>query len=245
MKMVNIVIPVYNEKGNIGRSLTRIKEEVKIPYQVTIVYDFDEDNSLPEAQEFNKNLNLDLFFVKNKYGRGALNAIKTGLYSSELPYTIVTMADLSDPPYVINSMLDKAINEKCEIVCGSRYMKGGSQAGGLNLKSFLSRMAGLTLRYFAGVPTHDATNSFKLYSNKVLSSIEIESAGGFELGLELVVKSHLLGFKISEVPTSWEDRSEGQSRFQLYNWIPKYLKWYFMAYIGRVVTVNFQSRKIS
>lgn len=242
MKMVNIVIPVYNEKGNIGRSLRRIKQEVTASYKVTIIYDFDEDNSLPEAKEANAELNLDLNFIKNKYGRGALNAIKTGLNSSDSPYTIVTMADLSDPPYVINSMLEKALKEKSEIVCGSRYMNGGSQGGGITIKSFLSRVAGLTLRYFAGIPTHDATNSFKLYSQRVLKTIEIESIGGFELGLELVVKSHLLGLKINEVPTSWEDRSEGQSRFQLYNWIPKYFKWYCMAYLGKVKKININLR---
>lgn len=235
MKMVNIVIPVYNEKGNIGRSLTKIKEEVTVPYQVTIVYDFEEDNSLPEAKEYNQKLNLDLVYVKNVYGRGALSAIKTGLYSTELPFTVVTMADLSDPPYVINEMLKKALEDKCDIVCGSRYMRGGSQKGQLNIKSILSRIAGLTLKYFAGIPSHDATNSFKLYSKEVLKKIQIESSGGFELGLELVVKSHLMGFKISEVPTSWEDRSQGQSRFQLYNWIPKYLKWYMLAYQSRFV----------
>ncbi|MBN8536967.1 MAG: glycosyltransferase family 2 protein [Deltaproteobacteria bacterium] len=240
MKRVNIVIPVYNEKGNIGRSLKKIKDEVTGPYQVTIVFDFDEDNSLPEAIEANGQLNLNLQFVKNKYGKGVLNAIKTGLHSSTAPYTIVTMADLSDPPYVINNMLQLAQKNNSDIVCGSRYMKDGSQSGGITLKSFLSRMAGLTLRYIAGVPTHDATNSFKLYSQRVLKNIKIESVGGFELGLELVVKSHLMGYKIDEVPTSWEDRSEGQSRFQLYNWIPKYLKWYFMAYVGKIKHFEFE-----
>ena len=151
------------------------------------------------------------------------------------------MADLSDPPSVINLMLEKANLENSDIVCGSRYMKGGSQSGKLNLKSFLSRMAGLSLKYFAGLPTHDATNSFKLYSKRVLDTIEIESIGGFELGLELVVKAHLLKFRIDEVPTSWEDRTVGSSRFQLYSWLPNYLKWYFMAYLGKVLKFKFQN----
>lgn len=241
MKTVNIIIPVYNEKGNIGTSLRKISESVLVPHKISIIYDFDEDNSLPEAKKISSKLNLDVSFIKNKYGKGALNAIKTGLYSCKADYAVVTMADLSDPPSVINLMLEKANLENSDIVCGSRYMKGGSQSGKLNLKSFLSRMAGLSLKYFAGLPTHDATNSFKLYSKRVLDTIEIESIGGFELGLELVVKAHLLKFRIDEVPTSWEDRTVGSSRFQLYSWLPNYLKWYFMAYLGKVLKFKFQN----
>ncbi len=233
MSKVNIVIPVYNEKGNIGRALTLVKEQVKVPFKVTIVYDLDSDTSLPEAREFNEKLNLDVVYLKNIYGRGALNAIKSGLNTSDTPYTIITMADLSDPPRVINDMVSVAQTNQSDIVCGSRYMKGGSQSGGLTLKSFLSRAAGLTLYYLFGVPTHDATNSFKLYSQRVLKNITVESKGGFELGLELVVKAHLLGYPIHETPTTWEDRSEGESRFQLFNWLPSYLKWYLMAVKGR------------
>ncbi len=230
MSKINIVIPVYNEKGNIGQALTRIKEEVRIPYKVTIVYDFDEDNSLPEARDYNERLQIDLHFQKNAFGKGALNAIKTGLQYSTDEYTIVTMADLSDPPRVINDMFAKAISENSHIVCGSRYMSGGAQLGPKTFKSFLSKSAGLTLKYFAGIPTHDATNSFKLYSKKLLNEITIESKGGFELGLELVVKAHLNGYAVHEVPTIWQDRTNGESRFKLYQWLPKYLKWYFLAY---------------
>lgn len=238
MNKVNIVIPVYNEQGNIGRALERIKSEITCPYKVTIVYDFDEDNSLPEARTFNEKLKIDLVFLKNYLGRGALNAIKSGLLKSDAEYTIVTMADLSDPPHVINNMFEIAKNKNCDIVCGSRYMSGGSQNSKTFLKSFLSKFAGYTLKYFAGVPTHDATNSFKLYSKRVIENIKIESTGGFELGLELVIKSYILGYKIDEVPTTWEDRSEGESRFQLVNWLPSYLRWYFLAYKFRYLKLD-------
>lgn len=233
MSKVNIVIPVYNEKGNIGRALTMIKEQVTVPFKVTIVYDLDNDTSLPEAREYNESLQLEVVYLKNIYGRGALNAIKSGLNTSDTPYTIITMADLSDPPRVINDMVSIAQANQSDIVCGSRYMAGGSQSGGITLKSFLSRAAGISLYYLFGIPTHDATNSFKLYSQRVLKNITIESKGGFELGLELVVKGHLQGYLVHETPTTWEDRSEGQSRFQLFNWLPSYLKWYFMAVKGR------------
>lgn len=230
MGTVDIVIPVYNEHESIGTALSRIVAEVKVPYRLLLVYDRDDDTTLPAAREAAERLGTKIELVKNKYGRGALNAIKTGLYAGQSEYVVVTMADLSDPPSVINTMLEKAEASGADVVCGSRYMKGGSQKGGPVLKSVLSRTAGLTLHYFAGVPTHDSTNSFKLYRRRVLDSLRIESKGGFELGLEIVVKAHGASFAVTEVPTSWTDRSEGESRFKLFEWLPSYLKWYFYAY---------------
>ena len=227
MPSVSIVIPVYNEGGNIKTALTAIHERVKCEHNILIVYDFDEDNTLPAVREcMTDNISL----VKNKYGRGVLNAIKTGLESASGEYVVVTMADLSDPPEVINDMLDMAESECADIVCASRYMKGGRQIGGPLVKGLMSRTAGLTLCWFAGVPTHDSTNSFKLYRKSYLESVSIESTGGFELGLELVVKAYLQGRKICEVPTTWTDRTAGESHFKIMKWLPSYLHWYFMAF---------------
>lgn len=227
------MIPVYNEGPNIGQTLRRIVNTVRFPFRVNIVYDFDEDDSLPVASNVAQDLAIDTRFVRNKYGGGVLNAIKTGFEETDHPYVIVTMADLSDPPEVMNNMFHVAVLDGADVVCASRYMKGGSQTGGPFLKTLLSRLAGVSLFYLAGIPTHDATNSFKLYGRKVLQSITIESTGGFELGIEIVVKAHQMGFKIAEVPTHWTERVAGQSRFRLIQWLPNYLRWYWRAIAGR------------
>ena len=80
-----------------------------------------------------------------------------------------------------------------DVVSASRYMRGGHQVGGPLLKRLMSRTAGLTLHWFAGVPTHDPTNNFKLYSRRFLDAVTIESTAGFELALELTVKATLAG----------------------------------------------------
>lgn len=224
--MLTIIIPVYNEGENITSAVERIEKEVKYPYQINLIYDSDEDTTLEPA----KNLNVNL--VKNKYGKGVLNAIKTGLENVQTEFAIVTMADLSDPPEVINNMLDSAIKNNSSIVCASRYMVGGKQIGGPFFKKMMSKYAGLSLHYLAGIPVHDVTNSFKLYRKSFLDNVKIESTGGFELGLELVVKAFKNGDIITEVPTVWTDRVAGKSNFKLIEWLPKYLKWYFMAFRG-------------
>lgn len=226
---ISIVIPVYNEGDNIIIGLRRIAESVESPFEVLIVYDFDEDSTLPAARKIADELDLSLRLVKNRYGRGALNAIKTGLHAAACDYVIVTMADLSDPPEVINDMVAIAQARRVDLVCASRYMPGGKQIGGPLLKTLLSRLAGVSLYYLTTIPTRDATNSFKLYTKRVIDAIDVESTGGFELGLEIVVKAHYAGFAIAEVPTVWTDRTSGQSRFQLFKWLPNYLRWYVFA----------------
>ena len=227
-----IVIPVYNEGKSIVETLNQIKNKVSGNYQIYIVYDFNEDSTLP----FLKNKE-NLTPLKNKYGKGALNALKTGFEETKENYVVVFMADLSEGAENINKLMAKA-KEGFDIVCGSRYMREGKQKGGPKLKSFLSRMGGISLRLLSGIPTYDISNSFKLYSRDVLNSFKIESTGGFEVGMEIVVKAYLRGFKIAEVPAQWREREHGKSRFKLFKWFPKYLKWYLYLILRKWFAVQ-------
>jgi glycosyltransferase involved in cell wall biosynthesis len=229
MNDVSIIIPVYNEAENIRICLESIESVVTMPYTISIVYDTEEDTTVPVVRELIKS-NERIRLLKNKYGRGALNAIKTGLEEASGVYALVTMADLSDPPEVMEKMYEKAEAEHADIVCASRYMKGGKQIGGPVIKGCLSRIAGLTLRYFVKFPTHDATNSFKLYRVSFLKTQTIESTGGFELGIELAAKAFVQGYKIVETPSAWTDRKYGKSNFKMFAWLKNYLHWYFYAF---------------
>lgn len=231
--LLSLVLPVYNEGCNITAVLEQIDGQVHHPLMVILVYDQDDDSTLPPARKAAGTLPFQVILLKNKYGWGALNAIKTGMEYAESEFVVVTMADLSDPPAVINEMLESAQKQNADIVCASRYMRGGRQNGGPWLKSSLSKMAGNLLYYLAALPTHDPTNSFKLYRKTMLKQIPIESDGGFELGIELVVKAREKKFTITEVPTSWEDRQDGKSNFKFKKWLPKYLKWFLRAFCSK------------
>ncbi len=225
-KPLGIIIPVYNEAENIGNTIESIGGKVSIPHKIYIVYDFDEDNTLPAAKAF-LDKGVDLTFIKNPE-RGVVNAIKTGLKRAGEDYLLVTMADLSDDYSIVDDMC-RLMAEGYDVVCGSRYMRGGKQIGGPLLKKTISRVAGLSLKYLTGLPTHDVTNSFKLYRRSMLDWLEIESDGGFEVGTEVVVKAYFSGFKVTEIPCVWTDRQKGSSRFKILKWAPKYLRWYFYA----------------
>lgn len=236
MKKLGIVIPVYNEKDNIGVTLSRIAKEIEEPHRIYIVYDMDDDDSLPVARGYERE-GMEISFVKNEAG-GVVNALKKGLKTAREDYLLVVMADMSDDLAVVDKMISK-MEQGYDLVCGSRYMTGGRQIGGPILKKALSRVVGLSLKYLTGLPTCDVTNSFKLYRKKIVDSFELESDGGFEVGMELVVKAHFGGFKVTEVPSTWLDREQGQSRFKILKWAPNYLKWYFLAI--RHTTKDFSS----
>jgi hypothetical protein len=121
-----------------------------------------------------------------------------------------------------------------DVVSASRYMRGGHQIGGPALKRLMSRTAGLTLHWFAGVATHDPTNNFKMYSRRFLDTVTIESTAGFELALELTVKATIARRRVAEVPTTWRDRTAGVSNFKLRKWLPHYLHWYWVALRARL-----------
>src|SRR5207245_11545986 len=126
----------------------------------------------------------------------------------------------SDDPGDIDAMYALA-HGGADVVAGSRYMRGGHQIGGPLLKRTMSRMAGLSLHWLGGLPIHDATSNYRLYSKRLLQRVTIESNGGFELGLELTVKAYALGMRIAGVPTTSPDRTPGESRLRRWTWLPR------------------------
>jgi len=220
---LSIVIPVFNEAENILDVLQDLRE-VRTPHEVLLVYDFEEDTTLPvvrsSAQEGDH-----VRLVRNDLGSGVLNAMRAGVAASTAPLVLIMMADGADDARDIDRMVERA-ERGADLVAASRYAKGGRQIGGPRLKRLLSRAAGLSLHWLGRLPIHDPTNNFKLYRRAFLDSVRIESNAGFELALELSVKAALHGFVLDEVPTTWRDRTAGTSRFRLRRWLPHYLRWY-------------------
>jgi dolichol-phosphate mannosyltransferase len=231
-RRVSVVIPVYNEGENIQVCVRRLTEALaQTPHELIVCYDFDEDSTLPALAAM-PDRPPTVRLVRNSLGKGVANALIAGFAAARGDVVVTSMADLSDPPSVIPLMATKIREEGADIVSGSRYMPGGSQTGGPRLKTLISRTAGLSLHYVGRLPTHDATTNFRAYSRRFLEDVAVESVLGFEVGLELTTKAHLLGYRIDEVPSSWEDRTAGTSKFDLVGWLPAYLHWYGRAMRG-------------
>lgn len=228
--MLSIVCPVYNEAENIENLFNEIHLKIKTPCEIIVIYDMDDDTTIPVIKRISNKYKSNIRLIKNSYGSGVLNAIKTGFDNARERAVLVLMADLSDDLGVVDEMYRLVNDEGYDVVCGSRYMKGGKQIGGPFIKKTMSRLAGLSLHFLTGINTHDPTNSFKMYSKDFIDSVRIESNGGFEVGIELVSKAFVMNKRITEIPSTWRDRISGESRFKLWGWLIKYLKWYFYAF---------------
>ena len=161
-------------------------------------------------------------------GRGVLDAIRAGLRQTTAPFVLTFPADDDYNAPRINAMIQKAQSGD-DIVCGSRFISGGYMKDCPWLKAFLVRIAAFFMYYIARVPSHDATNGLRLFSRRVIDQIPIESQVGFAFSMELLVKCHRMGWRISEVPFLWLERKAGKSRFRTLRWIPAYLRWVFFA----------------
>ncbi len=225
--LLHIISPVYNEADNFPALHAEIKKYINTPHKLVVVYDFDEDNTVPVVKKYQKK-DKDVILHKNERGRGALNALLSGFDYVKSGPVLVIMADLSDDLRIVDDMYAKYL-EGYAVVCGSRYMKGGKQIGGPLLKRTLSRLAGTSLHWIRRLPTHDVTNNFKMYDKAFLDTIKIESQGGFEVAMEITVKAFKQKQKITELPSTWRDRTAGEANFKLWKWLPSYLRWYWYA----------------
>lgn len=220
---IQMLVPIFNEGANVIRLYEELEREKVAFDSLKFIYDIDSDTSLPFVAQLREQ-DLRVQAEKNEFGRGVINALRWGLSHCESGPVVVVMGDSSDSLFRIPEMIEHW-RRGAVLVSPSRYTRGGQQIGGPLLKKTLSRIAGTSLALL-GLPTSDPTNNFKLYDGDWVRAQQIESVGGFELALELVYKALVQGKSIQQVPTIWRDRTEGQSNFRLWAWLPHYLTWY-------------------
>ena len=232
---LDILIPVFNEDEVIVTTIENILSKVKLNYKIVICYDYEEDPTLKIIKKNFPN-NKKIFFTKN-FSKGFNTAIISGFRSSTAKAVIIFMAD----DHINHNLIDlcyQKYKEGFEVVCPSRFIKNGKMTGNPILKELLTRMASFFLFNFTSFPIKDPTNSFRLFSKKLIDEIQIESKKGFTLSLELTAKAHRLGYKIIEIPSIWKERDKGKSRFKLFSFIPPYLKWFFYIIKTSVIKKN-------
>jgi len=220
---LEIVVPVFNEGEKILKLMEFFKSNIKTKFRVLFCYDLETDDIFEYKEKF-KEFDFEIILIKNP-SRGPCSAIKEGFKSGNSDCVIVYPAD----DFINFEILDIMYNHYLDgnhIVAASRFIKGGSMKNCPLLKSILVRLASFTLYHLSSIPIKDASNGFRLFSRKLLNEMNIESEVGFAYSLELLAKCNRLGYKISEVPAQWEERSEGSSRFKIFKWLPQYLKWY-------------------
>ena len=228
---LSVIVPAHNEEENIVKVIDKIEEALDFEFELIIV----DDHSTDKTEELARGLSAkypNIRLVKNTDKGCFANAIKTGFLNTRTDLVVPVMADLCDDLMSIKQMLVK-IEEGYDVVCASRYIEGGVRIGGSKIKGFLSSLAGWSLFYLSGIPTHDIANAFKIYRKSVIDAIKTE-ATGFEISMELALKAYYSGFKITEVPTAWKEREKGKSNFKILKLLPSYLKLYLWGLKKRI-----------
>ena len=123
---LDILIPVFNESEIIVDTIKNILLVVKSEYRILICYDHDEE---PTLKIINKNFsdNSKIIFIKN-FSKGFNNAIISGFKKSNADAVLVFMADDHINHNIIN-LCYKKFKEGYEVVCPSRFVKGGEMIG--------------------------------------------------------------------------------------------------------------------
>jgi glycosyltransferase involved in cell wall biosynthesis len=224
---LDIIIPVYNEGAGIGAALRSLADHVKTSFRVLICYDRDDDDTLPALAPFEAE-GMAIARLKNR-GRGAFGAVVTGFAESRAPAVLVFPADDDYNAARLDAMVAK-LNEGHDIVCASRFIPGGRMVGCPPLKAATVRASAFALHHLARLPTRDASNGFRMFSQRLLRAVSLESTEGFTYSIELLVKAHRLGWRIGEVPVEWYERTSGKSRFQVIRWLPAYFTWFKYAF---------------
>lgn len=221
----SLVIPCKEEGENFIIILKRFEENIKEDTEIIVILDSKEDSTF----EFIKNSDTKARIEINN-SQGVASAINHGIEVANGKYICIAMGDGSDDPSQVEELL-MLVERGLSIAVASRYSRGGQFIGNKNLKYLLSKYSGRFLNLFFSLNTKDPTNMFKAYSKEFLEHVGIESDNGFTLGLEMIIKAKLNGFKVGEIPTIWIDRNFGESKFKFKKFLPSYIYW-----AGRLIT---------
>ena len=223
---LSILMPVRNEGVNLRMILKIINALMEVPYEVLVVYDSPDDDSIPVATAMQKKYTA-VRPLHNPLGRGVVNAVRAGVAAARGEYVLILPADDMGAIFGINPMLAE-IEKGYDIVSATRYAKGGKVVGGAISSRLLSRIANKLFIIFAGSAMTDSTVGIKMFRRGLLDRIKLEcNPVGWAFAFEMAIKAQLLGLKTSEVPIVSINRFYGgTSTFKLKRWITEYIRWF-------------------
>ncbi|HUO56408.1 MAG TPA: polyprenol monophosphomannose synthase [Candidatus Paceibacterota bacterium] len=213
MKMT-ILIPTYNEAGNIESLLERISEYVP-DANILVIDDNSPDGTgaiVAKIAERNPRVHLLARERKEGLGRAYMNGFTEVLKDPSVEMVVIMDADFSHDPSYIPEMIRAA--SRADVVIASRYCKGGALEGWTTWRRWLSRFANGYCRAITGLPVHDTTAGFILIKTALLRKAGIThfDASGYAFLMELKYRLWRDGAQIAEVPITFKERREGISK---------------------------------
>ena len=216
-----IVIPTYNEMGNIEITLSKI-QNLNQKFDVVVVDDNSPDGTGDFVQEaIDKNrFNIKIILIrregKNGLGTAYIEGFKKCL---ELKYEYIFQLDCdgSHNPNQLIDLYEELNSNDSDIVIGSRYIKGITVINWPLSRLLLSYFANYYVKIVTGMKINDSTGGFNGYKFKALNSILKNNIyfKGYAFQIQLKFIGSKLGYKINEIPIIFKDREIGESKMSL------------------------------
>ncbi|QGA67969.1 polyprenol monophosphomannose synthase [Sulfolobus sp. E11-6] len=222
--MVNfsIVIPTYNERDNIIKLVEEINRIVPYTSRILIVDDNSPDGTASVLQGLNIN---NLTILVRYHERGLGSALRYGIKKAielESDFIVTMDADFSHDPKYLPEMMKIVLNENCDLVIGSRYIKGGGIENWPFSRRIISKGANYLFKLISHSPINDNTSNYRIYSRKAaLLALECDTTNGYEFQICSIFKIIRNNLKFKEYPIIFTDRKIGKSKLnfrEILNW---------------------------
>ena len=216
MKDSIVIIPTYNEKENIEAIIRKVFSLEKA-FDVLIIEDGSPDGTAQIVKslktEFEGRLHIQERKGKLGLGTAYIHGFKYSL-ARDYKYIFEMDADFSHNPDDLIKLYNACAIEGADLAVGSRYIKGVNVVNWDMYRLLLSYFASKYVRFITGLPIQDSTAGFKCYTRKVLETIELDKIKfvGYAFQIEMKFTTWKYGFKITEVPIIFTDRTLGESK---------------------------------
>ncbi len=213
---LSIIIPTYNESGNVGAIVAGI--EAALPagdWEIIFVDDDSPDGTSALARSLAEK-DTRVRCIRRIGRRGLSSAVIEGILSSSAEYVAVMDGDGQHDEALLAHMLNLLRNRAAEMVIGSRYL-GGGDAGGLAAKQrhTMSRFGTLAAQRFLGVEIHDPMSGFFMMPRALFDTVAGALSGqGFKILLDILV-SLPKPVRVIEVPMVFRARLAGESKLDM------------------------------
>jgi dolichol-phosphate mannosyltransferase len=216
-----IMIPTYNERGNIAALIEQVFSLPLRPQDslcIVVVDDASPDGTADAVRSLQERYSRKLFLIERRHERGRGTAGIAGFEFSlehDIDCIVEMDADFSHDPKYLPAFL--AIGEHFDVVIGSRFVEGGKDARGSIHRSIITQLANLVYRTLLGLEIRDISGGYKCYQKHVLQSLSFSAflSKGYPVGMETLFRCQRKGASFIEVPIRFQDRREGRSKFVL------------------------------
>jgi len=216
MEKLLIILPTYNEIENLEnmvRKLMGLSDQI----QVLIIEDNSPDGTGKVADQMTEEFSrVNVIHRKGKLGLGSayITGFKWALEKTDINYIMEMDCDFSHNPDYVLDMAHHVMEGKCDLIIGSRYVKGGGVKNWPFSRYLLSYCASIYARIISGLPIHDTTAGFKCFHRKVLENINLDMirSDGYSFQIEMHYAVWKKKFRIKEFPIVFVDRENGISK---------------------------------